>query len=794
MRATLLALTFLIAAGPVLAHGHHPGHPHMMPAAPDLLEKVGPDRARELAGSLGRRGVLPEDELFAVAKAERDGKAAKVTGTGQCLVILFQWTDHPADEVAHPGSAYHDMMFSSATVPTGSMHEFYEENSYGLFGVTGLVQGWETSTDLYSDIDPTDYYQVRDMIEAACIQLDPVIDYSQFDNDGPDGIPDSGDDDGYVDALFFVHAGPGREQTGDTGDIWSHAWAFSGGGLATADGVSLYRYSVEPEMLADGTQITIGVFAHEYGHVLGLPDLYDTDYSSSGIGNWGLMSGGSWGRRAGDALGSSPSHLTAWSKMQLGWLTPINVAATMTGVTVPPVETNAVAYRLWRGGDPASDEYYLVENRRRLGFDESLVRRQIDYGLAAPEGLLIYHVDDTVNTNSNDLHRLVDVVEASPWFESPTSWYEHLDGPRDYTLVENLAYYNRGDDGDLWPGYSLVTADSTQWVGVRDRDRFADDTIPSAQDYSCDDSDVAVENIALSGTDVIADFVIGAKAAAAPVVDKTLTWTFETGDDGWQFCDGYVHHDATQSGSCTGSGGLWFGKDDPSWDCPPGYGNGWNDFTWKTVAVTSGATISLRHHYDLESGYDYGHIEVRCAGDAGSPWTEIATVNGASGCVTDAWIIPPAVIAACDAGNGVAALDIRLRFTSDGAWSAQDGLFCGIGWWIDEVSVTNDVTVGVDDLPGLGAPAVLLPAEPNPFNPVTVLKYHVPTGARSVALTVFDQRGRAVRTLEADGSAGWHEAGWDGRDGAGKLQAAGVYFARLSVDGVVEIRKLALVK
>ncbi|MBU0740880.1 M6 family metalloprotease domain-containing protein [bacterium] len=784
-----LSIALLFMAGTALAHGGHHGGPSPVAADPDLLSRLGPAAVAKLAG-----GGEPEADLYRLTLAEiAAGKSAKVTGTGSCLLILFQWTDHPADGVAHPGSAYNDMMFSAGTYATGSVNDFYLENSYGQYGVTGLASGWHTSSGLYAAFAPTDYGQVRDMIAAAVAQLDPVIDYSQYDNDGPDGVPDSGDDDGYVDALFFVHAGPGREQTGDDNDIWSHAWAFYGG-LSTGDGVGIYRYSVEPEMLSDGAQITIGVFAHEYGHVLGLPDLYDTDYSTSGIGDWGLMSGGSWCRRSGDPVGSSPAHLTAWSKWKLGWLTPNVVTADQLGATLPPVETSAVAYRIFRGGATAGDEFFLVENRQPIGFDGGLTRRQVDLGLPQPQGMIITHVDESMSANSNDNHRLVDIVEASPWFHAPGDWMEHLDGPRDYALQLWLDQYNRGDNGDAWPGWSTASLDSTDWIGPRDRDRFADDTIPPAEDYFCDASGIAIENIALAGQDVTADFLVGAKRLPAVSPDKSLTWTFETDSEGWLFCRGYVHHDLTQGGSCGGAGGLWFGLDDADYVCPPGYGNNWNDFTWRTVGVSDGATVSLRHRYDLEVGYDFARLEVRCAGDPEVAWYEIASFGGYSDCVTDTWAIPTSAISACANAFGFAVLDLRLRLDSDEGWSAEDGGYCGIGWWVDEITITGEYAVGVGDLPGAGLPAMLRPASPNPFNPVTALKYHVPAGAREVGLSVYDQRGRLVRDLSASPEAGWQERSWDGRDETGRNLPSGIYFARLNVDGALRIQKLALLK
>ncbi len=785
----LLLLTFAcsLLATPIMAHHVHPEGPSTVAADPALIERLGAERVAELAGD-----GSPEAELVRIVREDAAGKSLKAVGTGTCLLILMEWTDHPADQVAHPSSAYHDMMFSTGTHPTGSMNDFYLENSYGQFGVTGEASGWHTSSHLYSEITPTDYIDVRDMIATAILELDPLIDYSQYDNDGPDGVPDSGDDDGLVDALFFVHAGPGREQTGDDNDIWSHAWAFYNP-VVTADGVSCYRYSVEPEELSDGSQITIGVFAHEFGHVLGLPDLYDTDYSSSGIGAWGLMSGGSWARASGQSVGSSPAHLCAWSKVRLGWLTPTVVTVDQSGVTIPPVQTDAVAYRLFRGGAATGDEYFLAENRQPLGFDVGLTRRQVDHGLASAAGLVIYHVDESRSGNADDKHRLVDVVEASPWFHGPDDWIEHLDGPRDYALTLWLNEYNRGDNGDPWPGFSVASADSTDWIGTRDRDRFADDTIPSARDVYCDPTGVTIDNIALVGQDVTADFLVSPVSASRASPGKSLVWDFETDAEGWSFCRSYVHHDVTQAGTCGGPGGLWFGVDDPEYDCGPGYGNNWYDFTWRAVGMNSNATVTLRHHWDLEPGYDYAHVEVRCAGDPEAAWHEIASFGGYSDCVTDTWALPMPAFEACENEFGFALLDLRLRLESDSGWSAEDGGHCGIGWWVDEVSVYGEFVTDAQ-LPGAGLPALLDAPSPNPFNPSTTLRYHVPAGARRVSLAIFDQRGRRVRDLAPAAEPGWRECAWDGRGEDGRVLPSGVYFAQLDVDGAMRIRKLALLK
>lgn len=783
----LLALCAVSAAAAAVAAGG----PDLMPAHPELLARVGKAGVARLAGER-----TPVEMYTEVRDARAKAGIAKISGSGTCLVILWQFTDHPADVAAHPASAYQSLLFSTGTWPTGSMNDYFREVSFGAYGVQGAPVGWTTAATTYASYTPYDPVATRTMIQNAIAQLDPTVNFALYDNDGPDGVPHSGDDDGYVDALFFVHAGPGQEETGNPNDIWSHAWSFPGG-LATNDGVRIGRYSVEPEETGSGALVAIGVFCHEYGHVLGLPDLYDTDYSSSGVGEWCLMSGGSWNARPGGQAGSSPAHLLAWCKQQLGWVAPTPVTATTYGVTLPPAEANPVARRIFRGGVTTGDEYFLVENRRRLGFDGGLTRRQVAYGLPAPEGLLVLHVDESSPGNDSDKHRLVDVVEATPWFPATGVPFEQLDGVGGISTPLKLCNPNRGDNGDLWPGFAGASADSTDWLAPRSRDRFADDTVPAATDYYCEPTGIALANITAVAPDVQLDFEIGTAPAAktAPTVTD-LTWDFESGPEDWQFCNSYVHVDQTLAAGCTGAAGLWFGVDDPTFACPPGYGNGWNDFTWHTIVVQAGAAVTLRHKYDLEPAYDYGWIEVRCAGDPAAAWHVVADFTGGSGgCLVQSFPIPSIAIAECaDPETGYAKLDLRLRLTSDGGWSAEDGQYCGFGWWIDELTVGNAVTA-IGDTPDAALPAVLLPASPNPFNPLTTVRFHIPSGARDVRLAVYDSRGRFVRSL-ADGplAPGWLERTWDGRNAAGQTMASGVYYARLTVDGVVQIRKLALVK
>jgi len=549
--------------------------PRRVSAHPDLLERLGRKQVARLQAKAENPTMLQDIRR---GMPDKSTAGAAITGTGTSLAILWDFTDHPANQAGHPNAAYGNMMFSTGTYPTGSMNDYYLEVSHGVFGVNGTISGWTTDTNTYASYANPDLSQdantAKVMLTNAIAALDATIDFSQFDNDGPDGIPNSGDDDGNVDSIFFVHAGPGEEQSGNAQDIWSHAWGFWPA-LATNDGVNVFRYSVEPEEFTDGSMITVGVFAHEYGHVLGLPDLYDTDYSSQGIGQWGLMSGGSWTRRDGGPAGSSPTQMTAWSKIQLGWVVPMLVVANAPGMLVQPAESTSMAVKICPYGNPAATEYFLVENRRRLGFDEGLTRRQQYYGLPDPEGLIIYHVDDNQSNNADDAHRLVDVVDASPWFTSPDVWHENLDAPT--ANYDKVSGYNPGDNGDLWPGFSTALPDESDWLPPRDRVTFSDNTIPGAGTYECAESLVAIDNIQMAGADVTFDVYVGLDAELGPVATNPV-WDFEVDADGWQYCNSKVHHDFTQSQSCAGTGGLWFGQTGWAHCGGNGYGNNWNDF------------------------------------------------------------------------------------------------------------------------------------------------------------------------------------------------------------------------
>jgi immune inhibitor A len=451
--------------------------PQAMPLHPEIVEKMKRegtlDQELAYAEEMRARGInnLDGNMVYDIAPGMK-----LLTTQRQAIVILVDFDDNVADTGTYPASHYEDLLFSVGTFPTGSMRDYYLENSYGNFEVVGQASGWHRMPQDYAYyVDGQrgfgDYPRnAQRLTEDAVLAADPYVDFSQYDNDGPDGIPDSGDDDGYVDALFVVHAGPGYETSHDLDDLHSHAWVTNYD--VPVDGVYVWRYSQEPE---DGH---IGVFCHELGHVLGLPDFYDYGYDSYGAGYWSVMASGSWG-----GGGITPVHFDAYSKAQLGFLTPMVPTGTLIDVLVPPVETNAVAYQVWTSGSPGN-EYFILENRQRTGFDTS----------CRGEGIVIYHVDE--NTYGNDDQRC---GSGNPHYELAV---EQADGECD------LEYYrNSGDAGDPWPG-----------SGGTENPNYAFNLLstPNTREYDNGQTGVSIFNIHMAGDN---GYVSIAVNEVAPYVD-----------------------------------------------------------------------------------------------------------------------------------------------------------------------------------------------------------------------------------------------------------------------------------
>ena len=360
-------------------------------------------------------------------------------------MLLIEFPDLLANNTVEQFDNMMNMInYESSQGITGSFYDYFQEVSYGQFDPSTDVNGWymtDSSYTVYGDGAPNGWNMVRIMIRDAVNEAcEDGMDWSIYDNDG----------NGTVDALNIVHSGLGAEEGGNTQYIWSHSWQL--GPYATqCNGININNYVIQPERtnMGMGGMVHIGVFAHEFGHALGVPDLYDTDYSSPGIGNWGLMAGGSWGGDGGSPW--YPVHMTAWIKYQLGWVDPITITEPIITYEIDNVQENPLIFKM--DGIDNNSEYYLFENRQKILYDQNLPHH----------GLFIWHVNESVGGNQNDWNRLVDLEQADGYY--------HLNNNG-----------NSGDPGDPFPGYSNNT-------------KFAYDTDPNSIFYTGNPSGISVVNI-----------------------------------------------------------------------------------------------------------------------------------------------------------------------------------------------------------------------------------------------------------------------------------------------------------
>ena len=197
------------------------------------------------------------------------------------------------------------------------------------------------------------------------------------------------------DAILLIHAGAGQEGdianggTGDTpDDIWSVG--FNDANLVLASGKKIDSVLIAPETeVQDGNaeNSPLGVTCHEFGHLLGLADLYDTDNSSLGVGGWDLMGYGAWRNK-----GKTPCMPSSWTLIQLGYMTPSEVLTDSLNLSITALSDSPNALKIYAVSKESSpQEYFLVENRQKKGFDAYV-----------EAGILIWHVDDSIGSISGN--------------------------------------------------------------------------------------------------------------------------------------------------------------------------------------------------------------------------------------------------------------------------------------------------------------------------------------------------------------------------------------------------------
>ena len=331
-------------------------------------------RARLAAASQRRSAVN--------ARRRGPAKAGVASGQKHFLVILVEFSD--VFFASSTANADFDALLNqqgyNVNGGTGSARDFYYENSGGLFEPIFDVYGpvrLNNNQAYYGGNDSGGYdLRPEEAVSEGCQALDNEIDFSRYDNDG----------DGEVDLVFMYYAGKGEADQGGSNCIWPHQWELSGAGTSLSlDGKKIDKYACTNEVVGVGTlkgkMCGIGTACHEFGHAMGLPDFYDTDYDdyngkAGGLYDYSTMCGGSYNNS-----GRTPPYFNIEERIMLGWLQPsvIREFSSSGSYTLTSVSGN-VAYKTLT--DQAG-EYFLYECRSKTGWDTYI-----------PEaGLIVYHVD-----------------------------------------------------------------------------------------------------------------------------------------------------------------------------------------------------------------------------------------------------------------------------------------------------------------------------------------------------------------------------------------------------------------
>ena len=833
----LFCFMVLAPVSPVSDPGYSDETPHLMPLNPDVVEQAIARDGKIEPSVTESRFVARGDRRINVPGAARDLKSQEV----RAIVLLVEFTDNPpgGPTTRYSEAVFDSMLFGQTYIRGGldtttdrTLKNFYDEISYGDVDIITLHMpgaiGWVTAPDDYTYYcEPDGSHDngfgayprnVQRLVMDAVLAADPFVDFSQYAAGGE------------VENLFVIHAGSGAEWNGGSTLIWSHAWSIdSDDGWGTTppdlfvDGVQITNYSMEPECGGNTTGEgggtsgpylpTVGVYAHEFGHVLGLPDEYDYGYESSGTGRFSLMAGGSWNRfpNTGECAGNSPAHPSAWGKAYLGFITPVEVSGSLLGASIPPTETTNVN-ALYKLTNPASggQEYWLVENRQQTGFDEGFIRMT-----ANAHGLLIYHVDEDVLASTFWRPNEAECVsggtylgedncdcQSAPTASNGEKWYgisvEQADGGYGLELGSSSGYW---DDF-----YNDITGSTT----------FDDTTIPNSSSYGDCSFPVAVRNVTGNSGTMTADFyVAGPSCQVAPAsldfgtvtvgdfVDDTFTIT----NNGIGTLNGTVGETCSHYSIVSGGGAYSLGAGQSV-----------------VVTVRFEPTVSGTHNCTVTTGAA-GCSDVSCTG-AGEdpPACDVDPVSLDFGAVSiDTFIddtftitngggglLTGTVSEACDhysivSGDGAYSLAngdsvvVTIRFeptvlgthnctVTTGAAGCGDVALTGIG------DISTALGDAFSDVPQQVARFELHQNSPNPFNPMTVISFDLPVGQHT-RLTVYTVDGRRVKTLlDEHVPAGRHEVTWTSRDNFGRDVPSGLYFYRFETAVYSETRRMVLLR
>ena len=370
---------------------------------------------KEESGCFRVTSLRPQDKektasVRAMRASSQDRVAIKPLGSPRIPVILVNFSDEKltVTETARGIADYYDkycngtrdgILYTGAG-SRGAVRDYFAQQSDSLFLPEFEVIGPVTLDKpmaYYGENSPSGAKDIRfsEFCSEALEQATTLVsDFkTRFDNDG----------NGTVDLAFFIYAGLPESDPGVTEDaIWPKEMIRP----MTINGVTVSVTACCSELSkgSSGNQPSgIGTMCHEVSHALGLPDEYDTNYTALGMSYWSLMDSG-----------KAPCGLTAYERDLLGWR-PLTVLERSTTVRLRPLEAGGVGYKVVNEANP--DEYYVLENRQHVGWDNGLMK--------LGHGMLVVHVDydetawknNMLNTNAT--HQRMSFIPANNRYVGP---------------------------------------------------------------------------------------------------------------------------------------------------------------------------------------------------------------------------------------------------------------------------------------------------------------------------------------------------------------------------------------
>jgi M6 family metalloprotease-like protein len=332
------------------------------------MQKINADKVPSSVSSVGEKGIA--------ILVNFSDKAFVTTNTNQKFYNLLNKNGYSDNNAIGSARDYFIACSDSIFQPTFDV--------YGPYTLPNNMNYYGSNNSLGEDMHP------EQMIKDACVQANNNgVDFSQYDTNG----------DGYVDNVFVFYAGYSEASGGDANTIWPHRYYVSGSNTSF-DGVKIRDYACGSELKGNsGNEMDgIGTFSHEFSHVLGLPDMYNTATGNSTLYYWDIMDGGCYNGPGYE--GDVPCFYSAYEKFFVGWLTPTLITNCGDYTLNPLFSEDGNAFLVTQSGNhnlngknPSPAEFYMLENRQKTSWDYYL----------PSEGMLIWLINYSASVWESNL-------------------------------------------------------------------------------------------------------------------------------------------------------------------------------------------------------------------------------------------------------------------------------------------------------------------------------------------------------------------------------------------------------